>query len=522
MKKNNKIGLIILLIALGLYFATHLPQLTNLPVFADEAIYLRWAQLIIDDWQRYLFFPMNDGKTPLFIWWLVPFVKLLPDPLWAGRLASVIVGAAQLIIIKKILEKFEVSLVGQVVGLVLTTVLPFWYFHHRMALMDGMLTLFISWSWLFLLKVRQIKDQSLLSKPILVSLAGSGIMFGLALLTKVPAILFLPAIFLQLLFIKNRSNKKCDQKNRLKKTVFWFSLVSGIGLSIFASLKLHPAFGQLFNRGGDFLFSSSELISGSWRDALINWPNYFNYFQTYLTWPVLTLAIAGLIFGKKRKEVLLTNLSGLLLILPMIAMGKVVYARYLLPIAPFITTAAVIGWDELRDHLKNKLNQKKSTLAFCLFLLVPSIILSSRFIDRSWSNVSQLNLVPSDKVQYLTEWSAGFGIKPTVKLIERLAKHQPVLIATEGYFGTLPDGLLMYFHNKNVNNIFITGIGQPIHEIPVEIKQRANYHQRVLLVVNSHRLVLNLGDSPKLLEVCRPNQAPCHQVWDITAFVKNR
>src|SRR3989344_497092 len=75
----SPIGLLILLVV---YLLLHLPSLTILPVFADEAIYIRWAQLIIDDWRRYLFFPMNDGKTPLFIWLLVPFQFLFSDQLY--------------------------------------------------------------------------------------------------------------------------------------------------------------------------------------------------------------------------------------------------------------------------------------------------------------------------------------------------------------------------------------------------------------------------------------------------------
>ena len=63
----KKTSLLIVIFLVG-YLSTHLYGLTRLPIFADEAIYIRWSQLIIDDWQQYLFFSLNDGKTPLLIW----------------------------------------------------------------------------------------------------------------------------------------------------------------------------------------------------------------------------------------------------------------------------------------------------------------------------------------------------------------------------------------------------------------------------------------------------------------------
>jgi hypothetical protein len=39
-------GLVLFLSLIAIYFAVHLFRLTALPVFADEAIYIRWSQLI--------------------------------------------------------------------------------------------------------------------------------------------------------------------------------------------------------------------------------------------------------------------------------------------------------------------------------------------------------------------------------------------------------------------------------------------------------------------------------------------
>src|SRR5258708_7425410 len=118
--------------------------MTTFPVFADEAIYIRWAQLIMDDWKQYLFFPLNDGKTPLFIWLLVPFQSLFQNQLFAARFVSVIIGLIQILVVKKILAQLGARPKFQWLGALLTAILPFWYFQAHVALMDGLLTLFLS------------------------------------------------------------------------------------------------------------------------------------------------------------------------------------------------------------------------------------------------------------------------------------------------------------------------------------------------------------------------------------------
>ena len=143
-----KIGIFLLI---AIYFITHLTSLNLLPVFADESIYIRWSQLIIDDWKRYLFFAMNDGKTPLFVWLTTIALKFWNDPLIAGRMISVIAGIFQVFVTAKIVKKLKGGLVAQLLSAFSVMFLPFWFFHHRMALMDGLLTLLLSISLLLLL-----------------------------------------------------------------------------------------------------------------------------------------------------------------------------------------------------------------------------------------------------------------------------------------------------------------------------------------------------------------------------------
>lgn len=504
MKKIIKKTALISSLLIVFYLIIHLADLTRLPVFADEAIYIRWAQLIIDDWQQYLFFPLNDGKTPFFIWLMLPFQFLFENQLFAGRIVSVLIGLLQVFTIKWAAAALGGSKLSQWLGAVLAAVLPFWYFHHHLALMDGLLTLMLSLVLLFIIKNNNhLKRTERNSSK---SIFWSGLFFGLAIWTKLPALLFIPSLVLFSMFYKKlRFNKRT-----LALTGVTLSIL--IGLLIFVTLKIHPAFSQLFTRGGDFLFPWEEIVfEQKWRQTLPSWLNYLNYFGTYLTWPVILLSVLGLLTAKKR-TVLTMHLGWIAFAAPIFILGKVVYPRYLMPVSLFFTLAAVISFGEL---IKKNLVIKIASAV----LILASLFCSGRFIWAILNNPAQAEFVEADKVQYLKEWSAGYGIKETVEIIQEIAKKHEVLVLAEGYFGTMPDGLLMYLHRRDVRGLFVTGIGQPIGSIPNEALKDLEKYDRVLLTANSHRLKLDLSQADLIYENCRPFNSPCHQVWDVTEML---
>src|SRR3990167_7544264 len=78
------------------YWVMRLTNLTALPIFTDEAIYIRWAQIGGRD-ASWRFISLTDGKQPLFTWAMMVSLRLFQDPLFAGRLVSVISGLLSLI-----------------------------------------------------------------------------------------------------------------------------------------------------------------------------------------------------------------------------------------------------------------------------------------------------------------------------------------------------------------------------------------------------------------------------------------
>jgi predicted membrane-bound mannosyltransferase len=86
---SKTIAILSLILTFGFVF--RFISLTILPIFADEAIYVRWAQVMASE-PTLRFLPLSDGKQPLYMWILMFIVKYFNDPLFIGRLISVFAG----------------------------------------------------------------------------------------------------------------------------------------------------------------------------------------------------------------------------------------------------------------------------------------------------------------------------------------------------------------------------------------------------------------------------------------------
>lgn len=496
MKLIHKHTTVLLLIA---YFVTHLVGLVQLPVFADEAIYIRWSQLMIDDFSRYAFFPLNDGKPPLQMWLMIPLLKIFADPLWAGRFLSVLAGAVQLFVIGQLVKASGGGKRAQFIAQLLTIFLPFWFFHHRMALIDGLFTLFISTTLLGLIKLAELKEKKITFHTAFLPIIVAGVSFGLALLTKLPA-LFLSVSFPLFAFVQR---ERMSQKFRRIMAV---AVAGALGLAIFFSLKLHPAFGQLFGRGNDFTFTIQEIVAGEWRTSLSNIPRVLSWIVAYISWPILVLSLLAPFFLQKKRSVVLLLLSGLIFAGPFVVLGRVIAPRYFVPLAPIFTVLAALTLERFLSA-KNQLRW----LGWGVIAWVS--IFSLRWLFFSYLNSNQLPFPPVDRMQYLEEWSSGHGMQESVAIIDEFAKQGRVYVATEGLFGTLPDALNMYFHTRDVSNIKIEGIGAPVFNLPEQFFTESEQADTTLLIVNSSRMHVNNPFLYKIAKFPRPNNAPMLEIY---------
>lgn len=418
--------IVILLLIVILYFGLRLPNLTLQPIFADEAIYIRWAQVMRAE-PTLRFLPLSDGKPPLFMWVMIPLFKVFEDPLFAGRFLSVLSGFATLSGVWFLGWKFF-NLRVALWSSFLVAITPFMIFFDRMALVDSMLTAFSVWSLnLALLLVRYPRiDLAMIL----------GYLLGGGLLTKPPGffyILTLPVTFL-LFDWKNRAR----QWNLLKIFILWV-LALTVAFTIYNILRLGPGFSSINSRNQDYVFSPMELVGRPLDPFLPHFNDLVDWFPKLFTMPVLLLVGLGVALAvlRRNKYALVVLLWSLTPLLIQMAFLKTFTARYVLFSIPLLLFLGGWAMAEVIDGVRLK---RWILVAGAVVLLVPSLSFNLKVM----TDPESLPLPRSERSGYLEGWTAGYGLKEVAQFLMDESRNGLVVVGTEGSFGTLPDGLMIY------------------------------------------------------------------------------
>ncbi len=429
---KNRWGLIILLGIAVLFFALRLPNLTLQPIFADEAIYIRWAQIMRAE-PTLRFISLSDGKTPLFMWVLMPLLKVFSDPLYAGRLLSVISGLMTLLGAFFLGWRF-INLRTGIIAAFLVAITPFMVFFDRLSLVDTMLAAFSIWSLNFALLLAQ---KTRLDLAMIL-----GYLLGGAMLTKTPGVFNLLTLPVTILVVK------FSKKNHLIKVLMFWVVASLITLAIYNILRLGPGFSSLSARNQDYVFSPWELLSRPLDPFIPHVKDSFDWFTHLLSWPIMVLVLVGVTVSiiSRNRFILVVFLWSLIPLLIQMALLKTYTARYILSSIPPLLVIGGFGVDYIIK--KNKLNK-----ILTAFLMIVISILPMRFNLQLLQDPAKADLPKNERRGYLEDWTAGYGLKEIASYLINEAKKQQVVVATEGYFGTLPDGLSIYLDTYNHQSI---------------------------------------------------------------------
>ncbi len=462
------VGFLLLVFA----FLLRIYNLTLLPVFADEAIYIRWSQIMNAE-PTLRFLPLSDGKQPLFMWILMFFVNKLSDPLFAGRIISVFSSIGTLIGVFAVSYLLFKNKILSLISSFIWAICPLSFFFDRMALVDSMLAMFGIWTLFFgILTVKTKRlDMALIA----------GFIFGCGMLTKSPALIFLLLLPLSWIFLK--------KPKELFKVIPLYLVTALVGYGMYNILRLGPNFNLIASRNLDYVLPLSRLWTYP-TDPLI--PHMIDVFVKWFPkmgpWPILPLILMAFLTSWKgywREKVLIT-LSWLGPLLVLAEFGRAFTVRYILFIFPtlfiFIATGVLA---------KNKIIKG----IYYLFLIIFSVT-SLVFDYYLLTNPAKADLPRSERSGYLEEWTAGDGIKEIADYLKEEELKDPnkkIVVGTEGYFGTLPDGLQMYL-NKNPK-IIVIGVGLDLSEIPKSLAESKDAGNKTYLVINESRFG---GDPDKL------------------------
>lgn len=449
MLKNRYFSL--LLGALGivaLYFFLRIFHILSLPLFTDEAIYIRWAQIAKQD-AAWRFISLTDGKQPMFVWIAMVALKFVKEPILAGRLVSVFAGFATTIglfflgneVFKEKDKKGEFKIfsftkatvaIGLLSGFIYT-IYPFGLVYDRMALYDSLAATFAVWIlYLLLVTVRTLRlDVALIT----------GIVAGGGGLTKSNDFLSVYSIpFLLLIF----DWKKKVVSSRLARFAGLSLLIVIFTYSIYSILRLSPFFHIIGDKNALFVYPVREWIEHPTQYLSSNLSALVNWLIIYFSIPGIVLVLAS--FFVNKKNFLEKSVLVLWFLFPFAVLaffGKLIYPRFILlmtiPLIPLVSYSIY----NLLDNYKNFIFRVAVIIfAFAFYVYADFFIIT---------NFSAAPIPRADTGQFINNWSAGNGVNQSVSFFKKQAVSQKIYIATEGTFGLMPFGLEMYLvDNPNV------------------------------------------------------------------------
>ncbi len=450
------------------YFASRLTNLTALPIFTDEAIYIRWSQIGARD-ANWRFISLTDGKQPMFTWFMMALLRVVPgDPLYVGRLVSVFAGAGSMVglwfLAYELFKSRKVAFFSS--GLYLIS--PFGLMYDRMALYDSLVATFYIWNfYLAILLVRRIRlDVALIL----------GMILGAGMLNKTSGFLSLYLLPMTLLLFD------WHRKDRFRRFLTWFLLAILAALLsqvLYSILRLSPFFHMVAQKDQVFIYSFGEWMQHPVQFLEGNLKGLFDWLIHYLSVPVfIATMIPLLLWRERRREKLLLALWWLIPFLGLASFGRVLYPRFIffmvMPLLVLAATTVFWLW----------VNYQKSFLGIVLFGLVffPSIITDYFII----TDPLHAPIPYADKGQYIDNWPAGWGIPEVNQFVIDASKKGNVTVYTEGTFGLLPYAVEMYV--VDYPNVEVRGIWPLPKDMPKEILESARLQPTFLVLNQSQEL----------------------------------
>ncbi len=426
--KNHKLLLLFSII----YFISRFTNLTILPIFNDEAIYLDWGHKSLH-LPNNLFFSLYDAKQPLLIWLFGIVQEIISDPLVAGRGVSIAAGFLTLVGLYTLGKKLFSISVGYI-AVFCYIINPFFLFFDRQALMESTIACIGVWACYFFLhlqKTQQSKWSILL-----------GTVLGIGFLVKGSSIIFIMTILvisLSLLFYKKK-NLKGNGKNIFLIFIFVF----GINTILFSQ----KIFWQTLYTNNRFSFTLQELLNFPILQWIKNLREVGEIAFWHLTPVVFFLTCFGIVlflFNKKSNERVIVSLF-VVTILFVVLLTRNIMPRYVVSFFPLVCLFSASAL----HFLWKKYTSVSVALGFLAF--VSCLFLSVQLAFSPYGYFLSLEKVTafSQKEEYVTMWPSGYGVVNSVTTIKMLAKDEKIYVGVRPDAGNPESAMFAYFNGSKL------------------------------------------------------------------------
>lgn len=434
MKKHLNLFTVLLIF---LFLFSRLYNLTLLPIFTDESIYIYWAKFISVN-QSHWFLSLTDGKPPLLIWMISVLLTILPHNLYllAGRLPSVFAGLGSIIAIYLVtLELFKQKSLAQIAAL-LYIISPFLLFHDRMALFDSLLNCMLLWSVYFALKTAE----SLKHKDALLW----GLALGLAYLSKPTAVIFVfltPVVFLL-------STEIGIIKKEYRQLILLIIIAIAVGETINNLQRVSSVYYLMDAKNQQFRLPLTQLLNNLLPNMIGNLRGFYSWILSYYTWPFLISGLLALIytFVRSFKKGLCLLVLWLVPIVGLAAIGREIFPRYIIFTTPYFLIPIAFTLYRLYQNKMFKI----------LSIIIFTGILSKQLIFDYYLLTSPPTapFPRTDYNQYVSEHPSGYGLDKVFAFLDGELAKGKVTVATQGTFGLYHYAFLLeYWDNESLTII---------------------------------------------------------------------
>lgn len=443
------------------YFILRLVNILHLPIFTDEAIYIRWSQIAAQD-PAWRFISLTDGKQPMYVWVAMVLLRFIHDPLLAGRMVSVFTGVCSLIGIWVLTwELFRKKWIAFLAAF-LYVIFPFSLVYDRMAMYESMVGMFALWSlYVEVLLVKRARwDIAFILALVL----------GGAVLTKSNGFINMALIVFSLLLFDFK------KENRNPRLLLWLgTAVLAVGLAnvYYSILRLSPFYGIINEKNATFVYPLKEWLHHPLTYFIGNLRGLFDWFVSYLSWAGVILAGASfVVFKKLWKEKLLLVIWFILPFIYLALFGKVIYPRYIYAMAIFLLPLIALTLYGVLTLIQQKYLKIIILVFFVLWYVRTDFLLVTDF--------AHAPIAGPDLAQYVNAWPAGGGVNEMVAYFRAQSANQKIYVASEGTFGSVPTlGMEIYLDKDK--NIEKRGIYPVPTKIPKDLLEKAK-HMPVYMV----------------------------------------
>jgi len=266
----------------------------------------------------------------------------------------------------------------------------------------------------------------------------------------------------------------------LGKLVFLWGVTITIAYGFYNILRLGPEFHMLAIRNKDYIYPFSHLLTSPLDPFLPYLDRSIKWLWALGPSVLLVLFVSGIVLNLKKyfKEIILLVGWGVVPILVQVEFAKVFTARYILFTLPFFCIVAASVFLVKKEILR------RIIVAGLIVFVIHSLSIDYLFLTQ----VEAAPLPRGERSGYLEEWTAGQGIYEVSELLREEWGRAPegqMVVGTEGYFGTLPDGLQAYLND--IKEIKVMGVGVNISDVPEQLLNSKEEGNRTYLVVNNTR-----------------------------------